>query len=249
MGEAVAAGRSAPLRSSSSATAKGLRGPVDGGAGGGAGAPLPDVSGREGACGGGLGSGLVDAEDGDAGSAAASARNTACVERLLSSAFGLARRARAYDTFVISFFLIDASSVSSAVEKWLRVAEIGWTKARSTYFAVMNLRRVSRFACGVGFGTVVDWFPEDNLASQIEFDIPLPSLRSTSITSGVKELVSRVTERTFEMCVPRLRWIPEHSIHMTIPRLIDTQSTFWSVPQSAHVQFAGSASRICLSSR
>ena len=36
--------------------------------------------------------------------------------------------------------------------------------------------------------------------------------------------LSRVRDRTLEMWTPRLRWTPEHSIHITMPRLILAQS-------------------------
>lgn len=57
-----------------------------------------------------------EAEAGEAGSAAASARKTACVLRDRSAAFVFAPRAIAYKTPWISFFLMLARRVSSAVE-------------------------------------------------------------------------------------------------------------------------------------
>ena len=60
--------------------------------------------------------------DGDAGSAAASARKTAWVPRDRSAAFGLARSANAYKTCWMLFCLILASSVSSGFLKWANVS-------------------------------------------------------------------------------------------------------------------------------
>ena len=54
--------------------------------------------------------------------------------------------------------------------------------------------------------------------------------------SVVKEVVSRVRERTFEMCVPSERCIPLHSMQRTIPRLIETHSVLIPDPHSAHQQ-------------
>ena len=51
--------------------------------------------------------------------------------------------------------------------------------------------------------------------------------------SCVKEVVSRVSERILVMWVPRLRWMPEHSMQTMIPRLMETHSTRESEPQSA----------------
>jgi hypothetical protein len=93
------AGRSAPFCNRSSATEKGLR--VGCG-----------VVGR--APGPGETAGDVEAE-GEAGSAAARARNTTCVPRERSRELGLARRASAYNTLPMSFFFTDASNVSSGV--------------------------------------------------------------------------------------------------------------------------------------
>lgn len=61
--------------------------------------------------------------------------------------------------------------------------------------------------------------------------------------SVLKEVVSRVRDRTLEMWVPRERWMPLHSIQSTIPRLIDTHSVFDSDPQSAHHRLPWSWSR------
>lgn len=62
--------------------------------------------------------------------------------------------------------------------------------------------------------------------------------------SGVKTEVSRVRDRTLEMCVPSERWMPEHSIQRTMPRLMETQSTLESEPQSAQYLLPWSASRM-----
>jgi hypothetical protein len=43
--------------------------------------------------------------------------------------------------------------------------------------------------------------------------------------------------RALLMCVPRPRWMPEHSMHSTMPRLMLAQSGF-GAPQSTHVRFA-----------
>ena len=45
---------------------------------------------------------------------------------------------------------------------------------------------------------------------------------------------SRLMERTLDMCTPRPRWIPEHSIHSMIPRFMDAHVGFGR-PQSAHL--------------
>lgn len=98
MGAAVI-GRSAPFCSNNSATEKGFR--IGWGVDGRASRP-GEVAG--------------DAEaEGDAGSAAARARNTTCVPRDRSRELGFARSARAYNTFWMSFFLTEASKVSSGV--------------------------------------------------------------------------------------------------------------------------------------
>ena len=96
---AAVMGRSAPFCNSSSATGKGLR----------AGCGVDGRTFRPGDV-----AGDADAE-GKAGSAAARAKNTACVPRDLSRALGFARKARAYNTFWMSFFLTEASSVSSGL--------------------------------------------------------------------------------------------------------------------------------------
>ena len=61
--------------------------------------------------------------------------------------------------------------------------------------------------------------------------------------SVVKDVTSRVRERTLEIWVPSDRWIPLHSIQRIIPRLMETHSVLTSEPQSAHQQFPLSASR------
>lgn len=55
--------------------------------------------------------------------------------------------------------------------------------------------------------------------------------------SVVKEVVSRVRERTLDICVPSDRWMPLHSMQRTMPRLMDTHSVLIPEPQSAHQQF------------
>jgi hypothetical protein len=49
----------------------------------------------------------------------------------------------------------------------------------------------------------------------------------TAICSGVQ--VSRSTDLTFEMCVPMLRWIPEHRMQTKTPLWIDTLSNLLHV--------------------
>ena len=88
-----------------------------------------------------IGKALLVVEAGEAGSAAARARKTVWVFRDRSVALGLARRARAYSTPWMSFFLIEARRVSSGVEKWEKVVEMDSTYARSTYLALMNFNR------------------------------------------------------------------------------------------------------------
>ena len=46
--------------------------------------------------------------------------------------------------------------------------------------------------------------------------------------SDVKTEVSRVSDRTFEMCVPSERCMPLHSMQSSMPRLIEHQSTLIS---------------------
>lgn len=62
--------------------------------------------------------------------------------------------------------------------------------------------------------------------------------------SWVKEVVSRVRERILVMCVPRLRWMPLHSMQTIMPRLMLTHSTRESELQSAHQALPASASRM-----
>ena len=180
-----------------------------------------------------------DDDDGDAGSAAARARKTAWVPRDRSVEFGFARRARAYKTFLISFCFIDASRVSTGVEKCEKAEEMGETKTFSEYLAVINRSRSSRddISVGLTFGLKV--------ASQTILLTRLPISRSSSIMSCVKETVSRVSDRTLEMCVPRDRWMPLHSIQRMIPRLIDTHSTLLAEEQSAHCRLPASAPLTC----
>ena len=79
--------------------------------------------------------------------------------------------------------------------------------------------------------------PSSRLASQTMLLIRLPIWRRISTMSVLKEVVSRVRDRTLEMWVPRERWMPLHSIQRTIPRLMETHSVFDSDPQSAHHRF------------
>ena len=138
-------------------------------------------------------------DDGEAGSAAARARKTAWVPRDRSVEFGFARRARAYRTFLISFFLIDASKVSVGVEKCDSAEEIGETNSFSEYLAVINRSRSSRDDIGVGLTL------GPKVASQTMLLTRLPMSISSSIVSCVKEMVSSVSDRILEMCVPSER--------------------------------------------
>ena len=61
--------------------------------------------------------------------------------------------------------------------------------------------------------------------------------------SGEKIPVSKVSDRTFEMCVPSDRCMPLHSIHSRTPRLIEHQSTLLSELQSAQTLLPSSALR------
>lgn len=185
---------------------------------------------------------LASDDAGDAGSAAARARKTAWVPRDKSDEFGLAFRASAYRTFFTSFFLIDASKVSTGVENCERADEIGATKACSEYLAVIKRNRSSRDDIGVGL------MLGPKVASQMILLTRLPMSMSSSTISCVKETVSRVSDRTFDICVPRDRWIPLHSIQRTIPRLMDTHSTLLAEEQSAHCKLPASAALICCNS-
>lgn len=142
---------------------------------------------------------LASDDAGEAGSAAARARKTAWVPRDKSDEFGLAFRASAYRTFFMSFFLIDASKVSTGVENCETADEIGATKACSEYLAVIKRNRSSRDDIGVGL------ILGPRVASQIILLTRLPMSISSSTISCVKETVSRVSDRTFDMCVPRDR--------------------------------------------
>ena len=181
---------------------------------------------------------FVSDDAGDAGSAAARARKTACVPRDKSDELGLAFRASAYKTFFVSFFLMDASKVSTGLEKCERAEEIGATKACSEYLAIMKRNRSSRDDIGVGL------MLGPRVASQIMLLTRLPMSMSSSTISCVKETVSRVSDRTFDMCVPRDRCIPLHSIQRTIPRLMDTHSTLLAEEQSAHCKLPASEALI-----
>lgn len=48
--------------------------------------------------------------------------------------------------------------------------------------------------------------------------------RNGRTSNSVELHSSSETERTLEMCTPRLRWIPEHSMQMQMPWLIAAQS-------------------------
>src|SRR3569833_2342189 len=212
----MAAGISAPFCQSSSATGNGTT--------------LSGASVRDG----------VEVGDGDAGSAAARARNMACVPRDLSVELGLAPRARPYITCWISFFLMAASSVSSAVGYRDSVVEMGSTYAFSTYLAVMNFSLCSRVAWGVGC------LAGSSLASNTMLETLLPTRRSNSTMSAVNDVMSNVSDRTLLMWVPRDLWIPLLSMQRMMARLIDTHSTLVPDPQSAHQQLPWSLSRsIC----
>ena len=55
-------------------------------------------------------------------------------------------------------------------------------------------------------------------ASQYWAALWLPHLSMLATQSSFQE--SRLRERTLVMCVPRLRWIPEHWKQMNCPRLM-----------------------------
>ena len=50
-----------------------------------------------------------------------------------------------------------------------------------------------------------------NRASHIALDRALPMDFNSSTISGVYEVLSNVSDRILEMCVPKLRCMPEHS--------------------------------------
>ena len=82
----------------------------------------------------------------------------------------------------------------------------GSTKTLLTYFAVMYARRASYEDCAPGFGN--EGF---GIRSQMELLTILGRRRSRLMSVGVKDVVSRVNDRIFEICEPRLRCTPEHS--------------------------------------
>lgn len=131
--------------------------------------------------------------EGDAGSAAARARNTACVPRERSAAFGFARSARAYSTCWMLFCLMLTSKVSSGLLKCAMASVEPCTYNRSLYLPVMKCRRCSLVTLGPGFRKA------SSLASQTMLLTRFPINKSSSMMSGVKAEVSRVKERTLEM--------------------------------------------------
>lgn len=53
-------------------------------------------------------------------------------------------------------------------------------------------------------------------ASQMPLAVALPMVVSTNVSSEGQS--SRSSERTRDTCVPRLRWMPEHSMQIRAPR-------------------------------
>lgn len=76
-----------------------------------------------------------------------------------------------------------------------------------------------------------------NCASQCLFDLTLPIDCIKEIWSG--NHVSNVVDRTFDICTPRLRWIPEHCMQMNIPKFTLAHRGAL-VLQSAHSLLSGS---------
>lgn len=135
----------------------------------------------------------------DVGSAVANASISMCSDVTGSTMLGLACRASAYSAPSISFSLTATKSASSGDAHGDNVGDIGSTKARSTYFVVMNFNRVSRDDPGAGRcdGSI--------LASHTLFDTRLPIEHKSSIRSGVNDVTSSVSDLTLEMCVPNER--------------------------------------------
>jgi len=66
----------------------------------------------------------------------------------------------------------------------------------------------------------------------------------TSTWSAVH--LSILSDLTFEMCVPSLRWIDAHRIHKKMPRFQLAHDGFLAL-QSAHCEFPGCRNRSCSS--
>ena len=144
----------------------------------------------------------------------------------------------------MSCFLMAAKRVSSAVVKCEWADGSPCTYARSLYFALMNRSRCSRVEVAIGFCCVAG----SNVASHTMLLTRLPTCSRISTMSFENECTSSVNDRILEICVPNDRWMPLHSMHNTIPRLIDTHSTFDGEPQSAHQWLPWSTSRTACSS-
>ena len=80
------------------------------------------------------------------------------------------------------------------------------------------MKVLSTWFCWLASSTVGLRTPGGMRASQYALALALPHLSMLSTQSSFHE--SRLRERTLEMCVPRLRWIPEHWKQMNSPRLM-----------------------------
>lgn len=107
---------------------------------------------------------------------------------------------------------------SSILEKRSSVASVPFkivllTNALSRYFAVMNFCFNSLESLLDGLrGRSAGGAASSSRASHTRLDRSLPMACKSSTISGVYEVRSNVRDRIFDTWVPRLRWIPEHSI-------------------------------------
>lgn len=110
-------------------------------------------------------------------------------------------------TTCFSFTMLSGTSSSPAVS---RVAGSGigpsMTQRFSSYFVRI------KFSILVSEGA----WPAASLASQYLLARALPQLRTLCSCSSVHE--SRSTDLTLLMCVPMPRWMPEHLMHMKMPK-------------------------------
>lgn len=114
---------------------------------------------------------------------------------------GFAFEANAHNTLFKSPFEIDFRRSSFAVID----RGSGSTKALSTYLAVMYLNRSSYGDCGTGL------VQEFGTASHTELLILFDNSRNRLTRLGVKDVVSRVSDRIFVICDPKPRCTPPQS--------------------------------------
>ncbi len=87
------------------------------------------------------------------------------------------------------------------------------------YFAMMKRSFSSWDEFGSGFRYPRLWW---SLDSHMEFATSLPSEAMTARWPGGHS--SRSRDLTLEMCEPSFRWTPEHSMHISTPKLMLAQS-------------------------